>query len=372
MSDQYSRRNKFTELRSIHKSYIDLYNALYQVKTEKEEDLNTIYKNIQTELIDSMKFPPQSIIRDILKIIPYNNRYVNAYLTLAKRISDDYHVEDVSNVEPISNYMFYKEYGIKLDKSRDFNEINKYYLDIHTKNTIYKVIMNNDIEKFIFLTGAEGFNEHLFLESDLYPYTPYRYTLLDICCYHGAIDCFKFLRTKFNSKISDDSLRFSFLGGNPEIMSECLKYKKPYEECMKYAIISHNIGFVTFLMNEYNLKIDLKWCRLYNNLESFLVYFDQTKNINECFLNSIKFNIPPLCEYILSCGANIHTKNRHGNTALHKAVNINSKEMVEFLLSHGANINEKNKNGDTVLHFAAFNNSKEMVEFLLSPWCKYQ
>ena len=41
------------------------------------------------------------------------------------------------------------------------------------------------------------------------------------------------------------------LGEKLEIMSECLKYQNPNEKCMEYAIISHNIDFVTFLMNEY-------------------------------------------------------------------------------------------------------------------------
>ncbi|EAX93662.1 hypothetical protein TVAG_091970 [Trichomonas vaginalis G3] len=74
-------------------------------------------------------------------------------------------------------------------------------------------------------------------------------------------------------------------------MSECLKHQKPDEECMKYAIISHNIDFVTFLMNEYNSEIDLYYCGLYHNLESFLIYFDQTNDVNKCFINSTSFNI---------------------------------------------------------------------------------
>ncbi|EAX85714.1 hypothetical protein TVAG_553410 [Trichomonas vaginalis G3] len=66
-------------------------------------------------------------------------------------------------------------------------------------------------------------------------------------------------------------------------MSECLKYEKPNKECMEYAIISHSIDFVTFLVNEYGYKIDVIYCVLYNNLESFLAYFDQTNNIHRCF-----------------------------------------------------------------------------------------
>ena len=120
--------------------------------------------------------------------------------------------------------------------------------------------MCNDLEKIILFTECDGFDKNQLLESDLYPYSDEGYSLLELCCYHGAVDCFKLLRTKFDSEITQKCLRFSFLGGNPEIMSECLKYQKPNKECMKYAIISHNIDFVTFLMNEYNLEIKLSYC----------------------------------------------------------------------------------------------------------------
>ncbi|EAY01699.1 ankyrin repeat protein, putative [Trichomonas vaginalis G3] len=366
MSDHDVDLNEYNELRSIYKYYIDSYLALYQLKTEKEEELKTIYKMIKTELIDSKKYPPTNAIKDILDIIPYNNRYTKSYLFLAKLISDDYHVTEVRSVVPISNFLFYKEYGIKLDKSADFKEVNSEKLDIHTENTIYRAIMNNDIEKFILFTETEGFDKNQKLESSLYPNSDKGYSLLELCCYHGAVDCFKLLRTKFNAEITKNCLGFSFLGRNNEIMSECLKYKKPKKECMKYAIISHNIDFVTFLMNEYNIDIDLEYCGIYNNIESFLVYFDQTDDINKCFVYSPILNIQSFLEYFLSHGANINEKAEYGKTALHIAAEHNSKEVAEVLLSHGANVNEKDRLELTALHIAAEHNSKETAVVLLS------
>ncbi|EAX92186.1 hypothetical protein TVAG_386100 [Trichomonas vaginalis G3] len=137
MSDQDSNLNKYSKLRSIYKYYIDSYNALYQLKTEKEEDLNSIYKMIKTNLIDLKKRLPQIIIKDILDIIPYNNRYTKSYLYLAKLISDDYQIKEVRNVNLVSNLLFYKEYGIKLDKHADFEKIKSENLDILKENTIY-------------------------------------------------------------------------------------------------------------------------------------------------------------------------------------------------------------------------------------------
>ncbi|EAX97322.1 hypothetical protein TVAG_048230 [Trichomonas vaginalis G3] len=370
MSDQDIHPNKYSELRSIYEYYIDSYIALYQLKTEKEEDLSTIYKMIKTELIDSKVCLPKSLIKDILNIIPYNNRYTKSYLSLAKLISDDYHVEEVTSIPVVSNFLFYKEYGIKLDKSADFEQNDLYNLDIHAENTIYTAIMNNDKERFIMFTERDDFDEKQSLLSNLYPdyyyYYYYFYSLLEICCYHGAVDCFKLLRTKFNSEITQRCLHFSFLGGNPEIMSECLKYQKPDSECMEYAIISHNIDFVTFLMNEYNIKIKLQDCTKYKNLESFLVYFDQTNDIRYCYTYSAVFNIPSLSEYFLSHGVNINEKIHNGYTALHIAAKCNSKEIIELLISHGVNINEKIHNGNTALHTAAMFNSKEVTEVLIS------
>ncbi|EAY10973.1 ankyrin repeat protein, putative [Trichomonas vaginalis G3] len=226
--------------------------------------------------------------------------------------------------------------------------------------------MYNDLERFITFTEREGFDKDQTLESSLYPYSEVGCTLLELCCYHGAVGCFKLLRTKFNSEITQKCLELSFLGGNPDIMSECLKYQEPNEECMRYAIISHNIDFVTFLMNEYNIEINLEYCRIDNNLESLLVYFDQTDDVNKCFLYSAWLDIPSLLEYFLSHGANINEKDENGRTALHIAAIYNSKETAELLISHGANINEKDENGRTALHIAAIYNSKETAELLIS------
>ena len=130
--------------------------------------------------------------------------------------------------------------------------------------------------------------------------------------------------------------------------SECLKYQTPDKKYMKYAIISHNIDFVTFLMNEYDLEIDLDYCVKFKNLESFFVYFDQTNDINKCFVYSSKFNIPSLCKYFLSHGANVNERDKNGNTSLHITTWHNSKETAEVLISHGANINEKDERGKSV------------------------
>ncbi|EAY04387.1 hypothetical protein TVAG_350620 [Trichomonas vaginalis G3] len=113
--------------------------------------------------------------------------------------------------------------------------------------------MNDDINSFITFTEKDGFDKDVRLQSDFYPRNHYGgFSLLDLCCYRGAISCFNYLRTKFNAKFDNDCLRLSFLGGNIDILNELLKDKKPtgpYE--IEAAIISHNIDFI-------NMKYDFK------------------------------------------------------------------------------------------------------------------
>ncbi|EAY14093.1 hypothetical protein TVAG_351410 [Trichomonas vaginalis G3] len=135
MTDQDIHRSKYSELRDIYKYHIDSYIALYQLKTGNDEDFNSIYKMIKTELIDSKRYFLKIIIKDILNVIKYNNRYTKSYLKLAKFITDDYHVTNVPDIEDIPKYMFYKEYGIKLDYSDAYKNMKLVNFNLHSENT---------------------------------------------------------------------------------------------------------------------------------------------------------------------------------------------------------------------------------------------
>ncbi|EAX94598.1 hypothetical protein TVAG_135050 [Trichomonas vaginalis G3] len=54
--------------------------------------------------------------------------------------------------------------------------------------------MYNDLERFISFTEREGFDKDQLILSSLYPYNC-DFSLLELCCYHGAVDCFKLLLT---------------------------------------------------------------------------------------------------------------------------------------------------------------------------------
>ncbi|EAX93842.1 ankyrin repeat protein, putative [Trichomonas vaginalis G3] len=226
--------------------------------------------------------------------------------------------------------------------------------------------MEDNLESFIFSTERDDFDESQRLISDLYAYFRDGYSLLELCCYHGSVNCFKLLISKFQSLITQKCLQLSFLSGKKEIMSECLKFQTPDILCMKNAIMSHNIDFVTFLMYEYKMEIDLFCCGEYYNPHALLVYLDQTHNIDNGLAYSPLFNNVKLCQYLISHGADVNAKDQNGRTVLHSATWFNKKEIAELLILNGADINAKYYDEETPLHKAVSFNNREIAELLIS------
>ncbi|EAX99936.1 hypothetical protein TVAG_159560 [Trichomonas vaginalis G3] len=196
---------------------------------------------------------------------------MRSYYTLYKMIYEEFHPDIFKEGPNPLNYFLCKELNIpvldlKIKGKFDKYESKNYSLEIHEPKSIFRAIMENDKETFIGLASNDGFDPKMTIKSDLYPDEGGNFSLIDLCCYHGAVDCFKFLRTEFNSFIGPECLWHSFLGGNQEIMHECLKEYDPDYESMKHSIISHNIDFITYLANEYDLEIQLFYCGIYNNL----------------------------------------------------------------------------------------------------------
>ena len=280
-----------------------------------------------------------------------------------KMVYEDFKINPEPYVSSVLFYFFNEEYGLpvslfnqKLFKS--YQEKN-YTIDIHQENTIYRAIMDDDKKTLIMFTQRDDFDKDIKLYSDLYPNDGY--SLLEICCYHRSVNCFKYLITEYGSKITPKCLQLSFLSGNPDILNECLKNQNPDQACMTNAIVAQNIDFVQFLVNEYGLEIKLWDCALFGNIQAFLVYLDTTKDINNCFINSPLFVMPSLVEYFISLGVDVNIKDDKGTTALYNSAMISNKHIAEILISHGADINALDSDENTVLHVAAWRNSVEIA-----------
>ena len=239
---------------NLYNGITDIIRALYRINTDVESAISKVFIDLDNQLIESIKYPPFRILSLIQTASIYNNRYFRSYLSIFKMFYLKYPQISTKDVSTIFQYFLRKEFCITIGEEKEprliFYDSENYSIEVHQKNTIFKAIMDDNKELFIISIEREGFDKNQKLKSDFYPESEEGYTLLELSCYHGAVECFKLLRSKFNSEITPKCLQFSFLGGNPDIMSECLKEHDPDEECMKYAIASHNIDFVTFLVNE--------------------------------------------------------------------------------------------------------------------------
>ncbi|EAX92875.1 ankyrin repeat protein, putative [Trichomonas vaginalis G3] len=357
----------YDEAMSFCKAYHDTFSALYKLDSFDETVIDKIFQDIKINLIETKVCTPSNILYIIPEIVRFRCQYFKSYWFLFKKVYDEYQPGKlIINSDPFQ-YLMFKEYGIPCNEEV-IEECKDLTMDVYEKCTINRAIMENDLQTFIKFTELEDFDENQTLHSIFYPRSM---TLLELCCYHGSVDCFKLLISKFGLDITENCFGLSFLSGKPDIVNECLKYtnlKDPFlnDDRIKYAMVSHNIDFVSFLMNECNIHTILINCTRYNNIQAFLMYLDQTKSINKCFVESPAFNLLPLCEYLLSKGADINAKNELGETCLFSAANYGNAELIEFLISHGADVNARNDNKCTPLFEAANKNNKEAIECLIA------
>ncbi|EAY22053.1 hypothetical protein TVAG_456880 [Trichomonas vaginalis G3] len=276
---------KYRDITLITKDINKAINELYTLDTFDEGAVERIYQDIRDTLIETNVYSSDHIIDAIQIVAKYNTKYFRSYLRLFKRVLDEYHPKQPKEKSPVFMYFLYKEYNIlafdtKLEDIKNL-ETKNYVMDVHEKNTIFRAIMYDKKDSLLALTRRDKYDETLKLKSDFYPESENGYSLLELSCYHGSINCFRLLINKFKIPITRTCLNFSFLGRSSVIMHECVKKIIPDQDCMKHAIISHNDIFVKYLMNKYCIKINEDFCAKNNNLQALLLVIDQTNNIDQ-------------------------------------------------------------------------------------------
>ncbi|EAY14546.1 hypothetical protein TVAG_388790 [Trichomonas vaginalis G3] len=193
----------YADLMSMNQDYNDTFMSIYRLHTSDEHEIDIIFEKIKRNLVEPKIFSPTDIMATISNISKYNNRYYKSYYSLFKKLYEEYRPTKVPDITFAFDYFAYKDYGVILEKYKDLNTDFKWFesdqvsLDIHEDNTIYRSIINDDVDSLITFTRKFWFNSKQLLSSDFYPTSPL--SLLEICCNYGSIRCFTFLRTKFKS-----------------------------------------------------------------------------------------------------------------------------------------------------------------------------
>jgi len=92
------------------------------------------------------------------------------------------------------------------------------------------------------------------------------------------------------------------------------------------------------------------------NLELYEQHTDDTRKRSNLLLCAIKHKSQPVVELLIANNANI-------NDALRL---VSSVENTKFLIAKGADVNSKDKYGQTALHYAVLNHEKKIINLLLS------
>ncbi|EAY09483.1 hypothetical protein TVAG_102320 [Trichomonas vaginalis G3] len=367
--------NLHDEIMKQFGDYDNVYSQLYRLKSFDEEIIDELFQDINKILIVTKIDLPVQLLSKISIMAAYNNRYLRSYWTLFKKIYSKYNPKPANFLSSIFKYLFYREYNKYWDEESK-EAVERYQSDEFSSfligddlyhYTIYHAIVNDDLNILIPITEEDYFDKDQMITTGFFPFSSCGYFLLELCSYYGSVNCFKFFLTKFNPRITQKCLQFSFLGGNKEIISECLKNKQPDKETMKSAIISHNVDFVTYLMNEHKLNIDVEYCCKFNNLQAFAVYLDESEdiNINNCFIYSPWFGIPDLCVYLIEHGADVNTKDGRKNNAFFKAQDPLTIQTMEVLLNNGIDYKAVDWRGQTILHVFVARNMYEQAKLLL-------
>ncbi|EAY07342.1 ankyrin repeat protein, putative [Trichomonas vaginalis G3] len=292
--------------------------------------------------------------------------------------------------------------------------------------------MHDQIDKFKEYLTQNSISGGIFLQIPNFRNNAYDYgyfaelSLIEACAYFGSVNIFYFLISNQISEITENCRIYSVIGGNQDIINECMKENKMDIDCLRSIIRAHNHELLEYVLDREIFELDdlygEDWGKAgncmgdanyrpiykdiirYQNLNAvFLLFkrnkyyifpwgaaFPQTIDIfkNNTFSNkhnhtkcgiiyfASKAQNSDICRLLLESynqiivnnkhGININDKDKHGQTALHITVSNNSKETAELLISHGANINEKDDDGRTALHITASNNSIETAELLIS------
>ncbi|EAY12469.1 ankyrin repeat protein, putative [Trichomonas vaginalis G3] len=388
--------NVFEGLVQKYRDYIAVYEDIYNIEHPDNETLDKLHHEIKLVLINKYKIDTNQILSSIDNACKVHGRFLSFYWNLFRLIYDEYpNSLNLNGFSLTFKALLKKVYEIDIElpksyKDKTVDEI----LAVHENNSVLELIMNNKLRQFQRLL-----NETQFDTKALYHHETERWNLLEWCSYYGNSQFFKFLRLNNDLQITEKCLELSFLGGNPEIMLECLKYFKPTRYCMENAIASHNFNFIKFLKNNFDLEVDLDLVKKYDNLHAFLIAIDSNEDIDNCFIYSPSFFIPSLTNFLLEKGANINASNGNGYTCLHTCAKYNSietaklllnrncdpnkavrgfttlhlcaeygsenNEMIKLLIDNGADPNKKDNDGESPLHICAANDKQDKAKFFI-------
>lgn len=143
-----------------------------------------------------------------------------------------------------------------------------------------------------------------------------------------------------------------------DVKRDAANFVKKYKNKFGYTLLHIAVGMNDFSRVEYLISLGA----YVNEINGFCktpLLQAAVRSVNDSYYRTI--------EILLKNGADVHTADNHGKTALHYLVQKANIKTVQLILNYNANVNLTDKRGNTPL-FDAVNNNKnyEVVQLLIS------
>ncbi|EAY11761.1 ankyrin repeat protein, putative [Trichomonas vaginalis G3] len=380
-----------------YEEYIETYERLFHIKSnESIEDTMNMITNV---LISKYQIRIPDLILSLMTAIQYNSRSIDIYVKIINQILSKYTNTEVktTNFDDLINYTL-------LTLIKNENKIYQFEYDkdeYPKEDDVHYFIMNDQIDNFKeYLTqnSLEDIDEFLFNDEIG------SLSALKACRYFGSVNIFNFLIKCCGNTITQECLELASIGGNIDIINECLKENQIDEFCFLSIIASHNNKFLEFVFERDLYKFDdfnfdniiYSDLLIYSqNLKAVFLMFEKDKNSilpwasgfpqsREIFKNedldfstygktslniAAQFNNTDICKFLLdnktTYKIDINIKRSNHINSIYYATDHSNIELVKLLISHGAKI-ILDDDGIYSLNCAAAHNNIEIGELLIS------
>lgn len=187
------------------------------------------------------------LIKSLFIAIKYNYRSIELYVNVINQFVSKYSF-DLGHLK----YLILRSDHLRIfTNSENVNQINIIIGSIPRENSIEEIIMYDKIDKFKEYVVQNSFE---YIRIKIYGF--FRLNAIESCCYFGSLNIFQFIISCLNQEITSDCLEYSFIGGNTDIINECLKKFTIDSECMNNIISSHNNKFLEYVFEKKLFRLE--------------------------------------------------------------------------------------------------------------------
>ena len=373
---------KFKSLSSIPKdskeymclrNHIQIEELLFSSDSTNSKDF--CYQQIKSILQNNNSEVNISLLEYLIDLLSYyicirTIKHKEFPLFIITKLISDYKIYQNFIINTMKNskygklYYYYNYFHGNTPRKREDEKY--YYLTENHNGSIDKIIRNDDLDmlkEYIF-TRSNGDNEEMFKnekfvcyyldyhseDDDVYKYD--YFNLISYCCYYGATNCLKFLKSN-GFQFGSYSKEMSILSADYEIIHLIVQEDISYDNCFIYSIKYHRRDISEWLLSNYKCEIfnTRKCIEYYDYLSFIFLLLNGVNTIN----NSDDFPLGYICtqphicmealQLLIDKGSNINQFFKyHGICDTPLGILLNKKvtndEAVDLLIKNGANVKE--------------------------------